>query len=126
MCLSEPPSATCSSFPASISQSACNFHARQCPRHTAKQVKQFLEAKNIETMKWPAQCPELSSTENLWKILGDKVIAKKPTIVTELWKRVEEEWTKIKTEQCEQLVMSCGSRCAKSFKARASTLPTKF
>ncbi len=35
-CLSEPPSATCGSFPASISQSACNFHAGQYSCHTAK------------------------------------------------------------------------------------------
>ncbi len=36
--------------PASISQSACNSHARQGPHHTAKQLKQFLEAKNFEIM----------------------------------------------------------------------------
>ncbi len=56
-CLSEPPSAIFNTFPA-ISQSAYNFHARQCPCHTAKQVNQLFEAKNIKIMKWPAQSDE--------------------------------------------------------------------
>lgn len=58
------------------------------PCYTAKWLKQFLEAKNIEIMKYPAQSPDLNLTENLWKILGDKVMAKKPTTVTKLWKRL--------------------------------------
>ena len=88
------------------------FMQDNAPCHTAKRVKQFLETENIEIMKWPAQSPDLNPIENLWKILGDKVMAKKPTTVTELWKRLEEEWTKVTPEQCERLVMSCGRRCA--------------
>ncbi len=69
-CLSEPPAAACSSFPASIAQSACNFHARKYSCHTAKWVKQFLEAKNTEIMIWPAQSLDLNpiekSLENSW------------------------------------------------------------
>ncbi len=61
-------------------------------------------------MKWPSQGPDLNLTENVWKILGDKVMAKKSTTVTALWKRLEEEWTKITPEHCERLVISCGHR----------------
>lgn len=94
------------------------FMQDNAPCHTAKQVKQFLETENIEIMKWPAQSPDLNPIENLWKILGDKVMAKKPTTVTELWKRLEEEWTKITPEQCERLVMSCGRRCAEVIQSK--------
>ncbi len=63
---------------------------RTLHRHRAKPIKQFFEAENIKIMKWAAQSP----TENLWKILGDKVMAKKPTTVPELLKRLEDR-TKI-------------------------------
>lgn len=56
--------------------------------------------------------PDPNLIENLWKIHGDKVMAKKTTTITELWKRLEEEWTKITPEQCEKRVMFCDCRCA--------------
>ncbi len=63
--------------------------------HTAEWVKQL-----------PVnQCPDLNPIEIIWKIIGNKVMAKKLTTVTELWKRVE-ECTKIILELCEKLVMS--------------------
>ena len=75
-------------------------------------------------MKWPAQNPDLNHIENLWKITGDKVMAKKPPAVTELWNRLKEEWNKIKPEQCEK--SGDGADVLNSFKSRASPLPTIF
>ncbi len=73
-------------------------------------------------MKCPAQSPDLNLIENLWKILDNIVMAEKPTTVTELWKRVEEEWTKITAAQCEKLVMFGSTDVLKSVKA----IPTHF
>ncbi len=75
----------------------------------------FLELENINEM---AQSLYLNSTENFRKILGDKVMAKKPNTVTELWKRLLEEWTKITPAVCEKLVMSCGRRCAEAIQSK--------
>ncbi len=90
---------------------------RTLHRHTAKPIKQFFEAENIKIMKWAAQSPDPNPTENLWKILGDKVMAKKPTTVPELLKRLEDR-TKITPA-----VWETSDVLKQSFNARAYTLP---
>ncbi len=72
-CLSEPPAATCSSFPAFISQSASTFNAGQCPLSHSKTCK----AVPWSWKHW--NNPDLNLIKHLWKILGDTVMAKKPT-----------------------------------------------
>ncbi len=57
-----------------------------------KLVKQFLEAKNIEIMKWPAQCLDLNPTENLLKILGNKFMSKKTKGV---WETIDVLWLQV-------------------------------
>lgn len=44
---------------------------------------------NYDTIKWPAQSPNLNPIENLWKLLGEKVTGKKPTTCG-LWRRLQE------------------------------------
>ncbi len=83
------------------------------PEYLKKSVKgeggsALLEVKNIEIKKWLGQSSDLNPIENLWKILVNKVMATEPTTITELWKRLEEEWIKITPEQCEKLELSCG------------------
>lgn len=74
----------------SLSNQPAIFMQDNTPCYTKNQVKQLLEAENIETVKRPGQSPDLNPRENLWKILGNKVMARKPTTVTELWKRLVE------------------------------------
>lgn len=50
--------------------------------------------------------------------MENKVIAQKPRTSSELWKRVEEEWTKSTRERCEKLVMSCGRSCAQVIQSK--------
>ena len=82
------------------------------PCHTTSTVKQFFEEQYLIVMKWPAQSPDLNPIENLWKIIGETVMARKPTNVADLWQKLQEEWNKITPEQCAKLVASCGQRCA--------------
>lgn len=70
--------------------------------HTAKWVKHYTEAQIIEIMKWLAQSHKLNPSQNHRKITGDKIIANKPsTHFAELWKRLEEEWSKFKPQNSE-------------------------
>ena len=63
-------------------------------------------------MDWSAQIPDLNPIENLWQRLGNKVMARNPENVEDLWKKLQEEWGTITTAECEKLVWSCGRRCA--------------
>ena len=51
-----------------------NVHARRCSCHQSKLVGDFLKTKNIKTLDWPGNSPDLNSIGNLWAILKDKVI----------------------------------------------------
>ena len=46
------------------------------PCHTAKVVKGFLDNKNIPTIKWPGNSPDLNPIENVWAYMKDKHMAK--------------------------------------------------
>lgn len=91
---------------ASSSQSAILMED-DAPYHTAKCVKQFLEAKNIQIFNELASPDPNLNPKISGKSLATKseVITKKPTTVTKLCERLEEEWTKIAPEQCLQLQM---------------------
>ncbi|KAI5103575.1 carbonic anhydrase-related protein 10 precursor [Silurus meridionalis] len=60
------------------------------------------------------------------KSLATKLWPGKPTTVTELWRRLEEEWTKITPEQCERRVLSCGCRERKLCQALYSLAGRSF
>lgn len=62
---------------------------------SAKHVKQFPETENIEIIKWPSPSPNLNPVEFLWKILGDKVMAKTPSTLNKLWKRPKSDQSSV-------------------------------
>ena len=71
-------------------------------------------------MDWPPQSPDLNPIENLFKTLGVKVMERNPTNTEDLWVKLQEEWSKISIEDCQELIRSCTRRCAAVIKSKGS------
>ena len=62
----------------------CNMFMQDgAPCDRSKLVSNFLK-KNIKTLDWPCNSPDLNPFENLWATLKDKVADKHPTSTKDL------------------------------------------
>jgi len=57
---------------------SCTFQDDSAPCHRAKKVKEFLATSDISVLPWPGNSPDLNPIENCWKVVGQKLAAKKP------------------------------------------------
>ena len=80
----------------------------------------YLSEQDFEIMDWPPQSPDLNPIENLWKTLGVKIMERNPTNTEDLWVKLQEEWSKISIEDCQELIHSCSRRCAAVIKIKGS------
>ena len=80
----------------------------------------YLSEQDFEIMDWPPQCPDLNPIENLWKTLGVKFMEINPTNTEDLWVKLQEEWSKISIEDCQELIRSCSRRCAAVIESKGS------
>ena len=74
------------------------------PKHTAKVDKKSLKENDIRVQEWRSQSPDLNPTENLWKDLNARMMARKPTSLTQPESIAKEEWTKLPQEMCRKIV----------------------
>ena len=75
---------------------------------------------DFEIMDWPPQSSDLNLIENLWKTSGVKVMERNPTNTEDLWVKLQEEWSKISIEDCQELIRSCHRRCAAVIESKGS------
>ena len=96
------------------------FMQNNAPCHKAKVVMSYLSEQDFGIMDWPPQTPDLNPIENLWKTLGVKVMERNPTNTEDLWVKLQEEWSKISIEDCQELIRSCSQRCAAVIESKGS------
>ena len=99
---------------------SATFIQDNAPCHKTKVVMSYLSEQEFEIMDWPPQSPDLNPIENLWKTLGVKVMERNPTNTEYLWVKLQEEWSKINIEDCQELIRSCSRRCAAVIESKGS------
>ena len=67
--------------------------------HRSKLVSDFLKKKNIKTMDWPCNSPDLNPIENLWAILKNKVADKHPLSAKDLEMTIKRIWRQTITDE---------------------------
>ena len=92
------------------------------PKHSAKLTKKWIEDNHINVLEWPSQSPDLNPNENLWRTLKLRVMQRKPKNLIQLEKYCQEEWAKITTEECNNLVENYEKRLRKVIKAKGYTI----
>ena len=103
-----------------ISEEEVIFQQDNDPKHTSKKAKKWMEDNNITLLDWPAQSPDLSPIEHQWVHLKRQLdqYPTAPKGVWEIWERVVEEWNKIPSEVCQNLIESMPRRLEAVIKAK--------
>lgn len=94
------------------------------PKHTAGVVKDWLNEKKIETLKWPAFSPDLNPIEHMWDELERRMKKHNPSNKEELKEMLLKEWNSIGLDVTEKLVDSVPSRLYEC--VRAHGYPTRY
>lgn len=94
------------------------FQQDLAPWHTSKLVKEKMAKMKLNLLPWAAKSPDLNPIEMLWSILDKKLIGKPIYSISELKKRLQQEWDGIDKQLCLSLIDSMPDRVGKCLKAR--------
>jgi hypothetical protein len=87
------------------------FQQDGAPCHRSKRVHEFIRSQRLDLLTWPGNSADLSPIENLWKIVKDRVSARKPQNIPDLIQAIKRVWTQeVTPELCQKLALSVQNR----------------
>ncbi len=94
--------------------------------HFGKRAAAYKKLHKVHLFPWPAQSPDLSPIENLWKQLKDAISVRRHQIrtVEEMEHALRQEWDKIRKETLEALIESMPRRISQMIKNKGGS--TKY
>ncbi len=78
------------------------FQQDKAPPHSVRVTQQFLAARNIRTLDWPGNSPDLNPIEHLWAYLTRKLAAQPfPTNHAQYWRMMHKQWNDVSSNRRE-------------------------
>ena len=89
------------------------FQNNNARPHVARIWTQFLEAKNVPVLPWPAYSPDMSPIEHVWDALDQCVLQHVPVQanIQQLHTTTEEEWDNVPQVTINSLINSIWRKC---------------
>jgi hypothetical protein len=76
----------------------------QWPQAYFQSCSKMAKDNKVKVLEWPSQSPDLNPLETLWAELKTCVRTRRPTNLTQIYQRCQEEWAKIHPTSCGKLV----------------------
>ncbi len=94
--------------------------------HTAHESLDWLDAKGIDVLNWPAKSPDLNPMENLWGALARRVYAENRQFgsVADLQEAINDAWADIDFDELEPYIESMPDRMEAVITSKGK--PTRF
>lgn len=88
----------------------CIFQQDNARPHSASITTSWMRGRRIRVLPWPANSPDLSPIENIWRIIKRKVRQRRPKTIEHLEACIRQEWENIPISTLEKLVSSMPRR----------------
>jgi hypothetical protein len=92
--------------------------------HTSQLTTAYLDAVQMQVMKWPAQSPDLNPIENLWRIMKLRISKRRHLIhdIKQMEEVIREEWDNLTPADWEGCIKSMQKRCRLVIKAKGGSI----